>query len=128
MTSYHISIGYLSGYDKDEAWEVLKKVVLDLCHNPHHLMDELVLFGMNPRVASECAAAYVGASEATRGTGDSTLRIIEADNEGNPPQIMQLAGGDGEWREYKEATRRAFCRLVMREMHKLEIEINVNVA
>lgn len=129
MTGYHISIGYLSGgdYDKDEAWEVLKKVVLDLCHNPHHLMDELVSFGMNPRIAAECAAAYVGASEATRGTEDSTLRIIEAKDD-DPPQVMQLAGGADEWRVHKEATRRAFCRLVMREMHKLEIEININVA
>lgn len=127
MTGYHISIGYLSGYDKDEAWEVLKKVVLDLCHNPHHLVDEAVAFGMNPASAAEYAAAYVNASEETRGTEDSTLRIIEA-KDGDPPQIMQLAGGGGESRTIKEAMRRAFCRLVMREMHKLEIEINVNVA
>lgn len=129
MTGYHISIGYLSGYDKDEAWEVLKSVVLDLCHNPHHLVDEAVRFGMDPKTACEYAAAYVGASLEKQGTEDSTLRIIEGERaEGNPPQIMQLAGGSGESRTIKEQMRRAFCRLVMREMHKLEIEININVA
>lgn len=129
MTGYHISIGYLSGYDKDEAWKVLKMTVLDLCHNPHHLVDEAVRFGVDPRTACEYAAAYVGASEATQGTEDSTLRIIEKNEaEGTPPQIMQLAGGSGESRTIKEAMRRAFCRIVMREMHKLEIEININVA
>lgn len=36
MTGYHISIGYLSGgkYDKEEAWEILKQVVLELCNAP----------------------------------------------------------------------------------------------
>lgn len=129
MTGYHISIGYLSGYDKEEAWKVLKLVVLELCHNPHHLVDEAVRLGMNPMTACEYAAAYIGASEELQGTEDSTLRIIEGSRaEGNPPQIMMLAGGSGESRTIKEQIRRAFCRLVMAEMHKLEIEININVA
>lgn len=127
MTGYHISIGYLSGDDKDEAWTVLKSLVLDLCHNPHHLVDEAVAGGMNPQTACEYAAAYVGATEETRGTEDSTLRIIEAGGD-SPPQIMQLASGNGESRLHKEAIRRAFCRLVMRETHKLGLEININVA
>lgn len=127
MTGYHISIGYLSDYDKDEAWSVLKMVVLDLCHNPHHLVDEAVRLGMLPQIASMYAAAYTGASRENAGTGDSTLRIIEG-SEDSPPQIMMLASGTGESRLIKEAMRRAFCRVLMREMHKLEIEINVNVA
>lgn len=129
MTGYHISIGYLSGYDKDEAWKVLKMVVLDTCQNPHRIVDEAVLFGMDPRTASEYASAYVNASEGQQGTEDSTLRIIEgARAEGNPPQIMMLAGGSGASRTVKEQIRRAFCRVVIREMHKLEIEINLVVA
>jgi hypothetical protein len=131
MTGYHISIGYLSGgdFDKDEAFQVLKKVALELCHNPHHLVDEAVRFGMRPQTACDYAAAYVNASEEQRGTEDSTLRIIEGERaEGNPPQIMMLAGGAGESRTIKEQIRRAFCRLIMREMHKLEIEVNINVA
>lgn len=130
MTGYHISIGYLSGgpVDKDEAWDILKGVVLDLCHAPARIADEAIDFGMDAATASEYALAYAGASLGYRGTEDSTLRIIEKDNEGNPPQIMQLAGGAGESRVIKEAIRRAFCRLVMKEMHKREIEININVA
>jgi|ERR1043165_2461901 hypothetical protein len=131
MTGYHISIGYLSGgpYDKEDAWEILKQVALDLCNAPARIADEAISFGMNRDIATEYAAAYVGASIATRGTEDSTLRIIEAnEKEGTAPQIMQLAGGADPSRSIKEAIRRAFCRLVMYEMHKREIEININVA
>lgn len=129
MTGYHISIGYLSGYDKDEAWEVLKRVVLELCNAPARIAEEAMRFGMDGAVAREYAEAYRGASLETHGTEDSTLRIIEKNEaEGTPPQIMQLAGGSGPSRLYKEQMRRAFCRLVMYEMHKLEIEININVA
>ena len=130
MTGYHISIGYMSGCpDKEEAWETLKAVVLDLCNAPALIADEAISFGMDRATALEYAGAYVGASIANRGTEDSTLRIIEADaKEGTPPQIMQLAGGIDPSRSIKEAIRRAFCRLIMREMHKREIEININVA
>lgn len=130
MTGYHISVGYQSGGpDKDEAWEILKRVVLDLCNAPALIADEAITFGMDRATAIEYADAYVGASEATRGTEDSTLRIIEANAaEETPAQIMQLAGGAGPSRPIKEAMRRAFCRLVMTEMHKLGIEININVA
>lgn len=130
MTGYHISVGYQSGGpDKDEAWEILKRVVLDLCHAPARIADEAISYGMDRASAIEYANAYVGASEAWRGTEDSTLRIIEANAaEDTPPQIMQLAGGAGPSRTIKEAMRRAFCRLVMAEMHKLGIEININVA
>lgn len=130
MTGYHISIGYMSGGpDKEEAWEILKQVVLDLCNAPARIADEAISFGMDRATAIEYADAYVGASIANRGTQDSTLRIIEADDkEETPPQIMQLAGGTDPSRSTKEAMRRAFCRLVMYEMHKREIEININVA
>lgn len=135
MTGYHISIGYQSGGpDKEEAWEILKRVVLELCHSPHRLADEAVRFGMGTHEAFKYASAYASASEELRGTEDSTLRIIEANElsarreEGTVPQVMQLAGGSGESRVIKEAMRRAFCRLVMAEMHKREIEININVA
>lgn len=131
MTGYHISIGYLSGgaYDKDEAWEILKTVVLDLCHAPARIADEAVSFGMLLAQALEYAEPYTSASVENRGTEDSTLRIIEKNEaEGTHAQIMQLAGGADPSRSLKEAMRRAFCRLVMQEMHKREIEININVA
>lgn len=123
------SIGYLSGYDKDEAWKVLKLTTLELCHDPARVVDEAVRFGMNPMTACEYASAYVGASDELQGTADSTLRIIEGERaEGNPPQIMMLAGGAGESRTIKEQIRRAFCRVLMDAMHGLELEININVA
>lgn len=128
MTGYHISIGYLSGADKDEAWIALKRVVLELCHNIARIADEAACFGMSTKVANEYALAYQDATEEQHGTKDSTLRIIERKGENDPPQVMQLAGGSGESRDIKEEMRRAFCRLVMHDMHQLGLEININVA
>ena len=131
MTGYHISIGYLSGgdYDKDEAFEVLKSVVLDLCRAPARIAGEAMNYGMPEALAHEYAQPYTTASLENRGTEDSTLRIIEKNEaEETVAHIMQLAGGADPSRSLKEAMRRAFCRLVMYEMHKREIEININVA
>lgn len=128
MTGYHLSIGYLSGGDKAQAWDTLKTVVLNLCHDPVRIANEAVRLGMNRTTAHECARAFASASLEFQGTEDSTLRIIEGDRAEGNPQIMMLAGGSGQSRTIKEAIRRAFCRLVMTEMHRRDIEININVA
>lgn len=130
MTGYHITIGYLSAADKDEAWRVLKGVVASLCADPTRIAAEAGCFGMSPAVASEYAEAYRSFSSKNGRTEDSTLVILERDatTPESEPQVMQLASGGGFERGAKEATRRAFCRLVMNEMHKLEYEININVA
>lgn len=127
MTGYHITVAYLSGYDRGEAWQVLKRTTLELCHNWQRIAQEAQRHGMAGNVAAEYAMAYKDAGDATRGTEDSTLMIIGAKDD-EPPQIMQLADGEGSSRTIKEAMRRAFCRLVMEDMHRLGIEININVA
>lgn len=130
MTGYHISIGYLSGGDKDEAWATLKEVVAKLCAEPAAVAMEALKYGMPPDRVREYAEPYRSFSAATGRTEDSTLVIKEADPDDPESyhQVMQLAGGGGESRGLKEATRRAFCRLVLKEMHKREYEININVS
>ncbi len=130
MTGYHISIGYLSDGDKDEAWAALKEVVAALCAEPSRIAVEAVRYGMRPNQAEEHAEAYRSFSPKTGRTEDSTLVIKERDfeDEDSYPQVMQLASGGGESRVLKEAMRRAFCRLALEEMHKRGLEININVA
>ncbi len=130
MTGYHISIGYLSSGDKDEAWVALKDVVAKLCAEPAIIGMEALRYGMRAENVREYAEAYRSFSVETGRTEDSTLVIKEADPDDPESyhQVMQLAGGGGESRGLKEAMRRAFCRLVLEEMHRQEYEININVA
>lgn len=130
MTGYHITIGYLSGYDKDEAWGVLKRTVARVCANPELIAAEAHELAMPLEVAREYAESYRSFSADTGRTEDSTLTIKEKDpkDSDSEPQVMQLASGGGSSRAIKEAMRRAVCRIVMREMHGLGIEININVA
>lgn len=130
MTGYHISIGYLSGDDNDKAWAMLKRIVADLCAKPEVIAEEAMAFGMRPETAKEYAESYRSFSLETGRTEDSTLVVKERDldDEDSYVQIMQLASGRGVSRTNKEAMRRAVCRILMREMHKRGLEININVA
>jgi len=130
MTGYHITIGYLSGADKGEAWEVLKREVAELCAEPAIIAHELLRHGMDVNRVREYAEAYRSFSPETGRTEDSTLVIKERDldDEESEPQVMQLASGGGRSRTLKEATRRAVCRLLLERMHRRGIEININVA
>lgn len=68
------------------------------------------------------ARAYVGDQ-------DITIRVEEEEDEtyGKLPVIRQSASGGGESREIKEAFRRAFCRLVLQEMHRSQMEVSISV-
>jgi len=123
MTGYHITLGYMSNRNDGanrEVWQEVVRLALNICDSPELIASEAVALGMSPATAREYAQAY-------KERFDSTIRFKEADGD-SPAQIMQLAGGAGPSRSIKEAMRRAFCRLLMHECHKREIEINVNVA
>lgn len=55
---------------------------------------------------------------------DLTLTFHEEDG---LPVFTQCASGGGESREYKEAMRRAFCRLVIDGMHREKMEVSMIV-
>jgi len=127
MTGYHISIGYNSTLTHIEragmTWEALKEVVAELRSQPNLIVGEVQRERSNlaePHILLDYAAAYQDGI-------DKTLNIIEATDD-RPAEIMQLASGSGDGRDIKEAMRRAFCRLVIFEMHKRGIEVNLIVA
>ena len=124
-TAYTITIGYLSGYsyggDKDDAWDELVQCVEALREQPERLVAE---------------ARRLNAPE-TCNYGCCTLENVAetyraAFTHGNPltinydqRYIMQMATGD---RAQKEHVRRAFCRLLIEEMHRKGIEVCLTVS
>ncbi len=122
MTSYTLSIGYISGYsfkgDKDDAWQALVNCVEALKRNPDRIVAEARRLDAPEQCKHGCctlqetAGAYLN--------DDATLVIYHSDR-----AVRQFASGD---RMLKEHVRRAFCRLVMEDMHRQGIEVNLQVS
>lgn len=125
MTSYHISVGYNSGPHRDiEVWRVLQQVVDEIRREPTRIVMEA---GREPHHCSgatmlEYAAAYLPSEDP-----DLTLRVIGPGDQEESGEITQFASGGGTSRVVKELLRRAFCRLVIFEMHQRGMEVNLNV-
>lgn len=63
--------------------------------------------------------------------GDLTLQIVDTPDPLTGEErryISMLASGGSPSRELKEKSRRAFCRLVTKEMHQKGMNINIKVA
>lgn len=134
VTGYHIRIGYNSALNADEkraAFETLKEVVASLRDDTDRLVREVkhesVAWSDPARAAIDDALLREYAEVYRPPARDATLTIIEPIGD-EPGQIMQLASGGGEAREVKERLRRAFSRLVILEMHRRGIEVNLVVA
>ena len=124
MTSYILEVGYNSCNNKEDVSDELKKVAIEICEQWTEISDEASLMS-SPYYKSlfEYAESYGTCGE--DGTNDLTLKI-DKDEEGLY-YLRQAASGGGESREVKEHLRRAFCRLVIREMHKKGMEVNLRV-
>lgn len=123
MTGYIFSIGYLSGYSfsggPEDAWKQLAEVVQSLSGAPALIVHEVIsVEGGDAGELFPYAERYTSA--------DATLRVNEDEH-----SVLQCASGSNSGdmsRAIKEKVRRGFCRLVIREMHKRGIEVNLQVA
>jgi hypothetical protein len=122
-TGYSITLGYQSGYstclDQDEAWQALVDCVQALRLQPERIVKEAQRLGAPAACEDHCCTLQQMA-EAYSSNDDATLRINQRER-----YIYQLATGD---RTLKEHVRRAFCRLVIEEMHRQGIEVCLEVA
>jgi hypothetical protein len=120
VTQYRIEVGYNSSKDRDEVWEALKQVVIAIQDQPQRIIDEVLRIEptANLERLKEFAVCYC------RPVEDLTIKVIE-DETGR--YISQLASGGGSARDMKESCRRAFCRLVLEDMHRKKMEIKIVV-
>ena len=121
MTGYTFSIGYLSGYgyqgSTDEAWQELVIVVDSLRKRPDRIATEARRLGAPEQCEQGCCTLMTLALAYQN--HDATL-VIRHDEQ----RVDQYASGD---RVLKEHVRRAFCRLVIEDMHRLGIDVNLRV-
>jgi len=124
-TTYIIQIGYLSGastqISHDEAWKILKEYTARLSRQPQIIHDEAVKFGAPETCPCGCGATLMEHCEIYGEDHNPGIPLIIDDQR---QQIVQLASGS---RTMKEHVRRAFCRLLIYEMHRHGIEVNLTV-
>ena len=124
MRGYHIRIGYNGGGDAEEEesrWQSLIQVARSVADNPQRIVTEARRLGAPERCAEGCCELSTFADNYAN-EALSPVSIIDQD--GNR-QVMQLAStGD----ELKYCVRWAYVRLVIEEMHRLNIEVSLSVA
>jgi len=130
MTGYYITVGYNSRYDKENVWKKLKEVVENICFEPSVILTEVLRFDISGLLKNTDLSELKEYAQSYKDQNDVTIKIVErTDSDGKAiNSIDQLASGGGIERKIKEHFRRAFCRLVLNEMHANNMEININVS
>lgn len=125
---YHIRLGYNGRTDwhSDDAWKELKNFALKLAKQPEVIAEEAKKFNAPENCCDECETTLIDVCKTYDKSYGNPLTIIDKlDNEGDPDkQVMQMATGGC---LLKDHTRRAFCRLIINEMHKQGIEVSLTV-
>ena len=127
MTGYYLEIGYNSGYSSnEEAWANLKSAAELLRTDPGRIFREVKRLEpeIDDTLLQECAEAYDGR--------DLSMTIVDEQAperlQDAPNYIRQFASGGGAYRSVKEACRRAVCRILIEEMHRKKMEVNMRVS
>jgi hypothetical protein len=120
-TYYRIEKGYSSDNDRDEVWDdTIKQVVDAIQDNTQRIIDEV--FRLEPDADCELIAEVAGYY--CKPVQDLTIEVVEGDD---GRWIGQSASGGEPGRAAKESCRRAVCRLVLEEMHRRKMEVNIIV-
>lgn len=131
MTGYKITVGYNSRFSKEEVAIKLLEIGQHIANNTETLAQEAVKFGfIGTSIAMEYALPFQMQEDLTIQFITEPHNYIDEEDQtaGNfYSYIWMLASGGGESRKYKEEVRRAYCRLILVEMHKLGMEININI-
>jgi hypothetical protein len=121
MTGYTIEVGYNSVHDRAEVGRKILSVIADLQANPEKIAAEVLR--IEPHRSAERLKDFTEMYRAP--VEDLTIRVREDTERENLPIVTQSASGGGESRDYKEACRRAVCRLVLDACHREQMEVNV---
>lgn len=128
MTGYHFTVGYNAGrIDEEDAWKTLKHVTRQICDHPQMIVKEarrLTHQGSGNRFSEKALSEYTEAYQQPFEADGHPITIFEK-TISTKKQIMQLASGSSKVKFY---VRRAFARLLIQEMHRREVEINMFVA
>lgn len=127
MRGYHIRIGYNGGGNSAEEefrWQSLVQSARTVADHPQRIIDEARRIGAPEQCDQGCCELATFADNYANdfSTPGHPVSIIEREDD---RQIMQMASaGD----ELKYCVRRAYVRLVIEEMHRLNIEVSLSVS
>lgn len=118
-TLYTIEVGYNPVQDNGEVWKKLVEVCSHFQNNPSLIAKEALRLEptLNVDNVNACADCYLPP------VTDLTIVFFHGDK----MCVTQSASGSGVARDVKEACRRAFCRLVIEQMHRFRMEVNLVV-
>lgn len=140
MTGYYLELGYNSSLGTPQlglAFSTLVGVFMNLVNDPDRVTREVLRLepGADAVLVLQVAGWY---GHPDRPKEDLTFKVVER-GDTHPeinaleaaefkPYIQQYASGGGAQRGASESVRRAFCRLVIEDMHRLKIEVNLRVS
>jgi len=122
MTSYCIRLGYNTSHSKEEAEDRLLDVVMSIRHSPKRIIEEAARveeIELDPSYAES-----YGTGDESR-TEDSTLCLVYVEDDEEKELFIHMSASAAN--EQKYAARRAFCRLVIEDMHKVGMEVCLSV-
>jgi hypothetical protein len=127
MTSYYVSIGYNRGsftkYGNNYEWNMLKQTARNICDNPNKIIEEARRLDSPETCTKGCCnlETYADNYKAEIGSQGHPLFFSEIEDD---KYLVQNASADD---DIKFHVRRAFIRLLIEEMHRERIEINIKV-
>lgn len=119
-TSYRIEPGYNSAHSKSVVWAEMKRVVVELRTNPSLIIDEVMQIEPNAnRLLITSVAYWYGMPE------NLAIRVVNWKDGG---YVVQFSSGYRRERDAKESCLRAVCRIIIRELHKKQMEVSITVS
>jgi hypothetical protein len=142
VTGYYLELGYNAALglpQQEHAWNTLLAIFNNIIAAPDRIVAEVTRLEplANPTTIREIAEWYTHPDR--KDTEDCTYRIHDKpdfvaplDSKLDPvpfkPFIAQNASSGNGNRGAKESVRRAVCRLVIEDMHRLKLEVNLRVS
>lgn len=133
-TGYHLRVGYCSGssgeHDAYKNWQMLVQLVGEIRDQPGMIIKEVERVGDQDKHDGTLlwSAAEDMSTAAAEAGSQACMVIDDPPGGGRDREVLLMASGGKPGRAAKEAVRRAFCRVVIEEMHRRGIEVSLVVA
>jgi len=131
MTSYNLFVGYdWKGHPESERWETLLREARAITADA--LLRDVEAMRPSPDASTDmnrrrCVWEFIGAGVA-EGETYGQVNIMRDDGVGESRLVIWNVAGSGPEREVEHEVYRAFCRMLIRRMHRLDLEVCLNVA
>lgn len=124
MTGWYLSVGYNADYSADVVAAELIQAAERIRRNPELIEQEIRRVEGFRAPDHDVLEPYL---DRFQQEGDLALQIDVYPGHPGQATVKLMASGDQPGRSLKSICRRAFCRLVLAEMHAKAMEVNISV-